>query len=257
MKGSEQIAPLSDANVTTSRLAINFRKDAGGMLIEAAAAIRLGLTPRIDAVFWHDTSADVWYDLLKTGPDIRDRAQTGTAGFILASADHLYIGTNARTSGYRFDITTVNSTNSSANVSQHNSATGWTTVTSFSDGTDDATDVFAQDGTMTFTLPGADAWPRRNLEDLVTSAAYPLVPEPLHWFRYSADANLTVVTINQLIALTGANPTAGTMDSSTADMGFFKATTEYTINVTDESGGIEVIAQAAANTTLNITWLGR
>jgi len=47
------------------------------------------------------------------------------------------------------------------------------------------------------------------------------------------------------------------MDSSTADMGFFKANTEYTLTVSDNIGGIEGMAQAASNINLKITWLNK
>lgn len=254
-----QVAPGSDADVSANRLAVNVRQGTAEILVFAAAAVRLGFTPRVLEAWWYDDSADIWYDLLGSARAILDSARTGTAAFTLAAADYLYISLTDRVGGFFLEVDgTINNDNVASITFEYLSPGGFVSQ-AITDGTETGGNTtLAQNGLITLdAVPSDTDWINSQLSKALPSI--PAVTGRGYWCRLSASALLDSVEIEQLQTLIADGMTGttndGIMDSGAADMMFMVATTEYTIPIDQDIGSLEFIAQAAVATTLNISWI--
>jgi len=256
------IAPLTGLQnpVTTvaNRRAINRRAGVDEFLVESAVQdSRIGLTPRIDAVYWHDVSAQVWHNLLDDGnspPAILDSAQTGVSEFTLDSDDFLYIGAVDVIAGVRIDLDGTLINNNAATLTGEYSSGGGFTASAITDGlaTAGATFGTGTPGNITFdTVPVAGVW---HQIDLVKSQ--PTFPGTslgkLYWMRLVASALLDQVEIEQMAALLEVVHD----DTGLADAFHLDDLREYTVPLHESVGGIEFWTQGT-DSTINLSWLIR
>lgn len=260
---AQELAPQSNSNLIANRRSVNVRGGFKEILLNAVAACRVALVPRISGVYWYDDSADVWNDLLgPSGPTgqpaaILDSARTGTPTFTLAVADFLYIGAVGRFGGAVFDLDGNTLNTQASTLTCAHSSTGfnnWPAIT-ITNGTD-SSGTFAQDGNITFTVaatPAEGVWVARDLGDITGIASAP-VDSKAYWLRFDTSALLELVGIDQLSVLSHNMAAA----IATAGAGFHaKAGVEYTIDLDSDVGALDHIAQAGGATTIQLAWIRR
>ena len=255
-QGETLTVPASNA----ARSAYNVRPGYQEILIEPVLAMRLQFVPAIRGLYFFDASRPVgqqWIDLLKIRPDFFDRTVVQQLRELggMATADFLYVGVVRPIGGLIFDLTTtfnVVVSTLSAQFSQEVNA-GWGTLTVAADTTDVGGATLAQDGLVTLTVPAT--WAKKSLADMVPGA--PPTSEPLFWARFSVSAALSAGILWD--NLTPISEVAPGTDSVTAATGgvWLKATTEYTVDIADDVGALEPIAQAGAGTTARVSWMQR
>ncbi len=246
-----------------SRHAIARRNGFNEILFEPAAACRMHLTPRILHCYFYDASLAIgsrWLNLI--GDDAQaliNRHVVGDTGTVLdamQTEDFLYIASSATHAGIFVDMdgSSVNSNN--VNPTFQYSRVDKTFVTQAdTDGTD-STGTLAQDGTISLDAVPTD-WRAMRLSDMLPAADLPAgdaATERYFWGRISVTGALSAdVEIEQLV-LVHADQGDSTNDGGA---GFFKASVEYTVDISAEVGGLEWIAQGGAATTVNLTWIRR
>jgi hypothetical protein len=254
--------------------AVNKRFGFNQIKLEAAAESRFAFGPRIKAIFFYDVSRAAgtrWINLLRLTNnkdysliDRNAHAATGVALFPVAgvdtgahlnswaTGDFLYVCFEQPAGGIIVDTVTNNTTAATMAVScsvgqtfiaattlVDNTASGGATL-----GTGNASQTISGES-ITWT-PQAN-WTRSDLRQIVGEADTP--SEDGYWVRLSVSAGLdTTVSITSIYAM------AALTASATANRGRLKATTEYVMNLDDEVGGIEFIAVAGADTTVDIDW---
>ena len=239
-----------------TRNAYNVRPGFQEILIEPVAAMRLQLVPAIKSLLFWDDSAGRWIDILADRPRFFDRvsAESTTVLGSMTANDRLYVGTVDIIAGMVVDMgATVNSVTATL-TAQYSGPSGWATLTVAADTTDVAGATLAQDGLVTLTVP--TDWVPRVLGELGLPPNAPKTPR-LFWQRYIVGATLTAGII--LANLTPIGRIAPGTDSTTALTGgvWLKATTEYTMDISEEVGALEIIAQAASATTARVSWIKR
>lgn len=249
----QQVAPLTSANLTTSRRSLNVRQGFTEVLLEPEVEVRVALCPKILGVFWYDASANVWHDL---GDEILDSAKTGTALFTLAAADFLYIGAVRRFGGVRFDLDgSIKNNNASTMTAQYSAGGNTWAAVAITNGTD-SSGTFAQDGNVTITvenMPAENVWIPSDLRKLTGLASAPKNSHA-YWLRLITNNVLDQVEIEQLGSY---HHDMAALLNTGGGGGIFREDTEYTIDLRDDVGAIEFINIAAASTTMNVTWIRR
>lgn len=252
-----QEAPQSDADFSASRRSVNLRSGTREILIEAAAAIRLGFTPRVMSFWWYDASADAWNDLLGPNREILFSDLTGVRSFVLNSADALYLQLADRVGGFSLDLDGTLVNGQAATITfEYLDINGSFTTQAVTDNTASAGAMLAQDGIITLDAVPA-AWGSVDFKKVDLPSHPPVDNSRGYWCRITPSATLDAVEIEQLRTLIPTIGSDGDLDSASIDMMFVKATTEYTIPVSEEVQSIEHIAQVAVATTLNITFVIR
>jgi len=249
----EQFAGGTNANLTVQRRPRNWRLGFNQLRIESPTStedVRIALTPAIIGVYFNDTSAGTWKDLLGSTKAIIDSAQTGDAQFTMASADYLYIATTDRHGGFRFDLTAVNN-NAATATFEYSKADGFNAfAATVTDGTISSSATLGQDGNLTAaTTPSEASWSRINLREVLDDSAAPV--QVAHWSRLTPSADLDSVSIAQLMCL--HYDMAHTAASGHA--GFFKDQVEYTITKSGFIGGFEQQSSDSGAITMNLTWI--
>lgn len=95
-----------------------------------------------------DDSLASWTD--KTSEAFSDAASV-TGGFMVATADRIYIGQTAQFARINVDVSTAGVGTGTLIAKYYNGST-WASLT-VTDGTDDGTDTMAQDGVISFSIP--------------------------------------------------------------------------------------------------------
>lgn len=225
----------------------------------AADDLRWAFLPKIVHVFWYDDSqtvdSDKWIDLLGDSKAMLDSAQTGISQFTLAAADFLYIATTDRHGGFRATVdSSINNDNTSAALTGEYSTRSGFVSTGLTDGTDSGSNApLAQSGPIEIdTAPADGVWMPIVLNKVISSAPE-LDGNKYYWFRFTPNALLDAVEIEQLttLVITIVNDTG---DSQAA---FFANNTEYTTDVNDSLvGGVEY--WATGNDVIgHISWIKR
>ena len=244
-----------------SRHAIARRLVFNEILFEPAAAARMHLTPRIVAAYFYDASRALgsrWLDLIDDASKaLINRHVAGDTGTVLdamQTADFIYIAAEATYGGIFVDMDASSINANNVSVSFDYSRQGDFTSQALTDGTD-STGTLRQDGTISLDAVPTD-WVARRLDALLPSDDLPskLATNPLFWGRLSVSGALGGDTEIEQLVLVHADQGDSTNDGGA---GFFKATTEYTIDLSPDVGGLEWIAQGGAATTVNLTWIRR
>ena len=242
LKGEQLTVPASNGTKTV----FNRRPGFNGILLEPTLALRLGLVPRITGL-WRKTS-DKWINLLATpGSTIIDRGFTGQS-LALRTTDYLYVGFVRKVNDLFVDIGATANATGSVLTCANSTLTGFVALTITVDGTDSGGATFAQDGNITFTVP--TAWTPESLRDLLGDSTAPV--EKLYWLRFAVSVNLDAATLVDQLAGFIETDGAGT---DTGDTGFFGESVLYEMSLGDEVGALQFIAQAAAATTVQLTWV--
>lgn len=254
--------------------AVNRRIDFDSVLLTAAAATRYAFGPRILAIWFYDADAPVgsrWVDLMHLS-NPRDRSlidrnahsATGVAlfptagvntGGILGSwdtPDFLYINFERPSGGIIPDIVTAN-TNVATIAAQYAANSGFVNHVTLVDGTISGSSTLGT-GAASATVSGEAItwtaqpdWALRNLRHIITDADTPGLVG--YWTRLSVSATLSATT-----TLTNIYAMAALVASATAKRGNLQAGVNYMFVLDDTVGGIEFIAQAGADTTVDIDW---
>lgn len=245
MYGEALTVPASSGSPTSFAVRPGYTK----VLVEPAAASRIQLAPKVKAAFFYDNSAAAgskWIDLLGGNEALLDRGQSNATGTTLDSAqaaDFIYLGFDFPVRGVEVDVVSANATASvlAATYSKDDDTFAGLTET---DGTASGGASLAQDGQITWTVP--TDWAKSDLRTVLSDDLAP--GAQLYWVRLAFGGGLDADT--ELNTISALNETSGVG-------GYFKASTEYTFEIDDEVGALEVIAQAASPTTLNVTWIRR
>ena len=265
---SEQLAnancPANTADNTTRR-PIAVRRGFSEILIEPAAAGRLHLVPAIREAYFYDASrtlGDRWIDLLRD----KDKAlinrhvagDTETYLNSMTASDFLYIGTVRPAKGYFMDMDASLVNAVVATLAAEYSRLGGFATTAITDGTASGGAPLATDGNVGIDTVPTD-WGAFELKQLLPISDVPKRKERLFWSRLSVSATLTAgVEIEEIVPLAAVG--AGTITTA-SDSIIVKASTEYSIpipiNIPEWVGALEFIAQGAAATTANLTWIAR
>jgi hypothetical protein len=134
----------------------------------------------------------------------------------LANGGSLYVGSPRPFRGVKFDVDAVNGTTNATSVEYWNGS-AWTGL-SESDGTASGGKSFAQDGSMTWTMPATGAWVKDTLHDIWVAGSLPANPVGVvaskhhvaqYWTRWHAnaamDSETTVLTALALPGLAATN----------------------------------------------------
>lgn len=216
------------------------------VLIEPQAAVRLALAPAIQELWFYDNSATTkWVSLNKHLTNRHVDSDTGTTLDSAQAADYLYIGFVDISGGVYVDMdgTSVNGT-TSAMAGGYTKSDGTFAALSVTDGTASGGATLAQDGAVTWTVP--TDWIANDLPTVLSDSTAP--SSKLFWVRLSFGSGLDSDTeIEQLIPIA----------QNSNRRGYFKASVEYTIDLSSEVGALEVLAQGAGGTSVNVTWIRR
>ncbi len=211
-----------------------------GAKVYCASSWKLHLTPRIHYVLFYDAGADTYTDYTANALD-KDDTTDVTLGAMIAT-DYLYIFTPDVISGLGIDMdaSAVNATTATLDMEYYKS-TGWTNVSSDSDGTDSTgTETGAtleQDGIYTWTAP-------TDAVILPASAAVNNI-SGLYGIRFTPSATLTAATaINGLVAI----------HKNSAYSWVQAGDTETFTYDNDEVGGLQYLS-VSGTPSLYITWL--
>ena len=264
----EQVTCVAnDANgAGTGRRSINLRHGFREITALASAEARLGLCPKIVAMYWYDASADKWEDLLIKNGAIIDPGQAGTQQFILDTDDYLYIATVDRVGGFRITIdSSINNDVASTMAFQYSTETNFVTTTIL-DGTDDSsgTDTLEGTGNITITtMPASGVWAPQVLSKVVQMTAAQKsslknVNDSFHWCRMQPSVLLIAVEIEQISTFHPDGAAANTANA-TAGGKVLQASTEYTIDINDDFvGALEYRSNLTTGTpTVDIDWIKR
>jgi len=262
---SEQLGNTEVPANNGTRLPIAVRRGFTEILVEPAAACRMHMVPGIAALYFYDASRNPkarWIDLLgDKDKAIINRHVAGDSGKALnamTTADAIYMGMKRVGKGWHIDmdaslVNAVNPTTMTGAYSQGNAFT----ATAITDGTDTgAGATLAQDGNVTIdTVP--TTWTTAKLSAILGKNDAPPGDPQLFWFRLTVSATLTNgVEIEKIIPMAAVGAGTITTDSDSLTE---KAATEYSVPIAipEWVGALEFIAQAAAATTANLTWLAR
>lgn len=254
---------------------VNRRSDFDSVLLTAAADTRYAFGPKITAIWFYDASRTLgerWIDLLHLDSSSKEmslvdrnkHAATGVAlvphvgvdtGAILNSwdtADFLYICTEQPSGGVIIDTVLTNS--SAAVMSGAYAVPGaFVAHTTFVDGSASG-GVTLTTGAASATVSGEaitwtpqPAWRRASLRNIISDTDTPTVQG--YWTRLSVGA-----TLDSTVSITGIYAMAALTASATAKRGTLRALTNYLFVLDESVGGVEFIAVAAADTTVDIDW---
>ena len=250
LEGETLTVPASNG----TRSAYNVRPGYSEILVEPVLAMRMQLVPAIKGLYFKRATGD-YRDLLGVTPIIFDRA-VGVSTIALSamtSSDYLYVGTVGITGGFVVDIgATVNANAATLTAQYSDSLRAWSTLTIASDGSSSGGATFAQDGLVLVTVPSD--WTPHSLADIVSGAP---ATRPLYWARYIVNATLTTAML--LRNLTPVAEIGAGIDNVAALTGgvWLKAVTEYTMDVHEDIGALEIMAVAAGATTARVSWIAR
>lgn len=254
---------------------LNRRSDFDAVNLIASAASRYAFGPIIKGIWFYDASRSLgerWIDLMHLNsldkfPTLTDRNSHAASnvslvphmgistGDILDSwdtVDFLYICFDQPAGGIIPDMVNINSNVStlaaeygvpgqfrSHNTLVDNTASGGATL-----GTA-AASLTVSGESITWT-PQPD-WQRAQIQNIIRDTDTPAMSG--YWTRLSVsailDSSVSITNIYAMAALTA---------SATAKRGNLQAGTNYYFVLDDSVGGIEVIAVAAADTTVDIDW---
>lgn len=253
---------------------INRRFGFNQVLVEAAAESRLGLCPKINGIYFYDNSLTAtarWVDLVNRANGEKaliDRNTSAVASVALfpgsaldtaaalnswATADFLYFNFAQPAGGVGVDLVLLNA-NASVLAGAYSTASGFTTLVTLVDGTAaggatfGATAATATDNSAVITWTPQQDWVKRRLREIVVDDN---APNDLgYWVRLSVSAVLdATVSVAQFVAMAPQTASATAIRRQR-----LKAAVEYVFNLDDEVGGLEWIAVAGADTTLDISW---
>ena len=256
--GEQLAVPASNAtanNITVFATRWGF----GGLVIEPAAALRWQLTPKIHSIFLYDVSAAVgsrWKNLQGNANGLLDRHVAGDTSTLLDSmqtGDKIYIGTQRPHGGFSVDMdaSAVNG-NASTLTLKYSKSDNTFASQAITDGTITvATKTLSGDGNITLDAIPTD-WVEDDLKVLTGLTQMDLPNRRLYWVELSISAALSAdVEIEKVISMSQR------ASGATLGGGYMKANVEYTLNFSDDAGGLQLMAQAASSTTANVSWLKR
>ena len=254
----EQVTAVGSAGTRTSW---NVRRGYKELLVEASATggIRLQLVPGIKALIFFDSSTGKWSDILEATPTFLDRevATSTTALGSMAVGDYLYVGFAGIIGGFTVDMgATVNGVTATLTGDYSDATRNWTAL-SITDGSASAGATLAIDGNVTWTVP--TNWSTAPLKKLVPGDGFAVTPEKpeLFWARFTVSATLTAgIILGNLTVLGRIAP--GVTDAAARTGGaYLKLNVEYTMDVDDDIGAVELIAQGVGTVATNLSWIGR
>ena len=254
--GEQLTVPASNGTKTV----FNRRRGYDGILIEPAAAMRLGFPPALEEV-WVRSGAGVWRDILAgrkqgnanlSGSEAQTVVERGFTGQSLAllATDRLYLGFKRKVNDLFVDIGSTANATASVLTCENSNTAGFAALT-ITDGTDCGGATFATDGNITFTVPAGIGWTPRVLRHLFPGEPS-APPDNLFWLRFAVSVALDAGTLVDQIAGFIETDGAGTNSGHTV---FLNAGVEYYIRLHGDVGAIQPIAQAAAATTANVSWV--
>ncbi len=256
MRGIAPLTGLQDVVTNPERRrAINLRAGADAFLAESAAQdSRIGLTPRIAEVWWHDVSANAWHDLRAHGDApgaILDSRQTGIVQFTLDSDDFLYFGAVDVIAGVRFTIDgTILNNNAATLTGEYSSGGSGFTASAITEDTTSGGAPFGKaNGNFEFdAVPAAGTWIPIDLHK--PQPSYPGQGMKLYWMRIVTSALLDAVEIEDVAALLEVVVN----DTGDADAFHVDDLREYTVPMDGSVGGIEFWS-TGSDSTINLSWL--
>ncbi len=243
------VIPANNAADTVQKL-YNTYHGYREILISTAgtAEMSVALAPRCVAAYF--LSGSTYTDLLGGDNGLIDRGTAGTSGGTLdamSGVSKLLFASHRPFRGVWFEIESANS-NSSAFAVRYSAASGWSAAAGENDGTDSAGATLAVDGNFTWTLPSD--WEAVPLAELQGSLAVPWSKVPLYWVEFDPTNTLSAdVSIDALGLLSSVAPDVGGIN--------LKVSTEYTFDIDDDVGGLEMSATSTTATEADITWLKR
>ena len=240
-----------------ARTAWNVRRGYKELLVEATVTngIRFQLVPGIKEILFYDASTDRWFDLLMTHPRFLDRESAiGTTMLSsMAVGDFMYVGFAGIVGGFTFDSTTVNAVTTTLTGDYSAPNKTWTAL-SITDGSATGGATFAQDGNITWTVPAN--WTQSDLKSMTPISSVPNKPV-LYWARFAVSATLTAGTaFTNLTVLGRVSPT--TTDNNALTGGaYLKLNVEYTMDIDDDIGAVELMSTSVTSLVTNLSWIGR
>ena len=244
--------PADNSAETVQRI-INVPPGARELLIIGSETFRMALCPKVKEAYLV-TSTSLTPVTGQALRDLLDPREAGVLGIPLSTTTFLVLGLNKRTAGVWFDVGTVNAVASTPVVDFAGGQGVWTALTVATDGTTSGGATLAVDGNMVWTTPTVAAWPGLRLRDMGGVFAQAPAGLPLHWLRVSASAGLTAGTSLSSLSILHAD---AAIDAAAGHSGYFAATTEYSIPITDEVGGIELRTRDASAGTFQASWIIR
>ncbi len=236
------------------KIVYNVRHGFRRILIEGAAAIQLSLPPRIVSMWHFDASATgaaQWNDLLGGNNAIINRHVDGDTGAQLddwAVADFVYIATHATHGGFFIDMdaSAVNDNVSTMTLAYSKNDNTFA-AQAITDTTITSSKTLAKDGNILLNAVPAD-WEELDLRSLLGDS---LAPGPkAFWVRLDVSAVLTGNVEIEQVATFHRNDSIGAPTGT-----LLKNAVEYTIDLADDVGGLEFVAQADSATSVNVSWI--
>ena len=216
---------------------------------------RLALNPAIKDIYLFDASRSAgarFVNLLDENKNlINANVTTGTGTVLdtLKTADFIYVRTNARHGGLRFEMIAANDA-ASIITAAYSKTDNTFAATAISDGTDVAGDTLKQDGNIVIDTVPTD-WERKTLQQLgIVDVDAPA--QAGHWFRLDVSADLDsdfeVDVIAPLHSDFGEGITSG-------HAGFYDKDTEYSLDLSkSQVGALEIGMQTGAAGVGELTW---
>ena len=242
--------PANNSADTVQRL-FNVPLGVRELLVIPSETARITLCPRILAAYLVTPTTTSRIGNLA---QFLDPSEVTTIGTPLTTTTYLVLGCAQRVGGVWIDVGTVNAVASTPVLAVAEKPGVWTAVSVSSDGTTSGGATLAVNGHMVWTAPSATLWPALNVKQM--GGRYDDINEqvPMHWLRLSASATLTAGTSLNLI---GAAHRDEAVTDANGHSGFLAATTEYSIPLTDEVGGVILRTRDATAGTMTLTWIMR
>lgn len=236
-RGLRKVSSESDAAVSTTVTAKAVPKGVDEVTIKLTAAGKFNLCPRIKAALFYDSAAGTY---TRFEDRINDNGSTKTTTLLdsMLAADKIYICTDVKSGRFRGMEVLMNDSSPNGNASVMTVKYGddddsWVDI-SDTDGTDSGGATLAQDGQITWTLPGS-AWIETTVNGITG-----------YWVQINISAALDADTEIEEIILLNEESTGF---AASADV-------EYSVPITREDvAGVEVLADSGTVTaTLSYTY---
>lgn len=252
--GENLTVPINTGDPTAFAIRIGFKE----LLVRPAAKARLQFAPAIRQLWFYDASqpaASRWVNLLGGNRSLINRHASGGTGTNLdsmTSSDFIYIGTSDRAGGYRMEISGSPNANASVMALSYSRSDDTWASQAITDGTILTGFTLGQTGIVKLNAVPTD-WEPESLQTLIPTIEAGAPTDTLHWVRLSVSATLDADTeVDKMIPHHQDGLGAGNNQKGL----YIQATTEYTIDIHDRVGAVELVSDGAA-TNADVTWIRR
>lgn len=258
-KFDENVAvPATSAANTVQRL-YNAYHGYREVLLSGAATAEFGvaLAPRCVALLHDDGTT--YTDMLGGDNGLINRSVAGSSGTILdAMADateRILIASTRKFRGVWIEVAAANGNAATAAVRYSKNDGTWADASGESDGTASGGATLAVDGNLTWTVPSD--WGAEQLGQLDSDDKAPLATARLYWAEIKVSADLDAdVEIDAFGLLHEIAPSSATATDAQSGANQ-KVSSEYTFDIGEDVGGIELQASGTTATTVDISWIKR